>query len=186
MNLRLIQILFLAALFAGAVSVGYSQSPSDLPDASLRSPRSDRGEGPFGLRDMLAKQRAERDKKDHEAMLERGDEALRLTKQLEVSFSQNNGFSEVDRVRLESLEKVVTKIRKELGGDDDAEEGPNWIKSEDVPKPSTMEEAFKFLRSTTVKLVDELKKTTRFSISAAAIQSSNTVIKLARFLRLRK
>jgi hypothetical protein len=34
--------------------------------------------------------------------------------------------------------------------------------------------------------VDELKKTTRFSISAIAIQSSNTVLKLVRFLRLRK
>lgn len=135
---------------------------------------------------MIAKQRAERDKKDHEAMLERGDEALMLTKQLEVSFTQNNGFSEADRDRLESLEKVVTKIRKELGGDDDADEGSAYVKAEDEPKPSTMEEAFKYLRTSTVKLVDELKKTTRFSISAVAIQSSNTVIKLARFLRLKK
>lgn len=186
MILRLIQLLFSTALLAAAVSVGYSQPPPDLPDASSRSPRGERGESPSGLRDLIAKQRAERDKKDHEEMLERGEEALRLTKQLETSFSQNNGFSEADRGRLESLEKVVTKIRKELGGDDDADEGATSGKSEDEPKPSTMEEAFKYLRSTTVKLVDELKKTTRFSISAVAIQSSNTVIKLARFLRLRK
>jgi hypothetical protein len=137
---------------------------------------------------MIAKQRAERDKKDHEEMLERGDEALRLTKQLEMSFEQNKGFSEADRTRLESLEKTVTKIRKELGGDDDVDDdkGPVYMKAEDEPRPSTMEEAFKYLRSTTIKLVDELKKTTRFSISAAAIQSSNTVLKLVRFLRFKK
>jgi hypothetical protein len=185
MALRLTNLLFLIVVI-GAATVAFSQPP-DMPDASTRAPgTARRADSPFALRDMIAKQRAERDKKDHETMLERGDEALRLTKQLEVSFQKNNSFSETDREKLESLEKVVSKIRKELGGDDDSDEGANSGTSEDEPKMSTMEEAFKYLRSTTVKLVDELKKTTRFSISAAAIHSSNTVIKLARFLRLRK
>ena len=145
---------------------------------------------PTGLKEMMAKQRAERDKKDHEEMLERGDEALRLAKQLEASFSQNKTFSQQDRVKLESLEKVVTKIRRELGGDDDdagdGSDDANYLKAADEPKPSNMEEAFRYLQSTTIKLVDELKKTTRFSISAIAIQSSNTVLKLIRFVRLKK
>ena len=185
MAIRVTQVLFLAVVLVGTTSIAYSQLP-DMPDASSPSPRSRRPDIPFGLKDIQAKQRAARAKKDHEEMLERGDEALRITNQLEVSFSQHSGFSEADRARLESLEKVVTKIRRELGGDDDADEGPNSIQSGEEPKPSTMEEAFKYLRSTTIKLVDELKKTSRFSISAVAIQSSNTVIKLARFLRLKK
>ena len=187
MAIRLTHLLFLVVVVIGSAADAFSQQLPDIPDASTRAPGAPRrADSPFGLRDMIAKQRAERDKKDHEMMLERGDEALRLTKQLEVSFEQNNGFSASDRERLESLEKVVSKIRKELGGDDDSDDGANAEKSEDEPRPSSMEEAFKYLRSTTVKLVDELKKTTRFSISAAAIHSSNTVIKLARFLRLRK
>jgi hypothetical protein len=60
------------------------------------------------------------------------------------------------------------------------------MKPVDEPRPSTIEEAFRYLQSTTVKLVDELKKTTRFSISVIAIQSSNNVLKVIKFLRLRK
>jgi hypothetical protein len=44
----------------------------------------------------------------------------------------------------------------------------------------------KSFRAAAVGLFDELKKTTRFTISAAAIQSANAVVKLARFLRISK
>lgn len=179
-------VLFSAILCGGAVVV-YSQP--ELPDASNRSGRPRRDDTPMGLKEMLAKQRLEREKKEHEEMLERGDEALRLAKQLENSFEQSNAISQQDKNRLESLEKVVTKIRKELGGDDDElddRDSPGYMQPADEPKPSSLQEGFKYLQSMTIKLVDELKKTTRFSISAAAIQSSNTVLKLVRFLRLRK
>ena len=42
------------------------------------------------------------------------------------------------------------------------------------------------LKTSTAKLVDELKKTTRFSLSATAIQTSNAVLTVARFMRIRK
>ena len=178
-------IVFGVLLIGGSITV-YAQS--NLPDASTPGPnRRNRDDMPHGVKEMMARQRAERDKKEHEAMLERGDEALRLAKQLEASFSQNKTVSQQDRGKLESLEKVVTKIRRELGGDDD-ESGndANYVKPADEPRPSNIEEAFKYLQSTTIKLVDELKKTTRFSISVIAIQSSNSVLKLVRFLRLKK
>jgi hypothetical protein len=184
MIVRFSKLIIFVSLFCGlAIFV----SGQDLPDASSRSGRDRKQDLPVGLKEMLAKQKAERDKKDHEEMLERGEEALRLANQLETSFEQKKEFSQLERSKLESLEKVVTKIRRELGGDDDgdiddAADNP----SDDEPKPSTVEEAFKYLQSTTVKLVDELKKTTRFSISAVAIQSSNTVLKLVRFLRIKK
>jgi hypothetical protein len=179
------RILILAVLLLTAAAV--ESHAQDLPDASSRSGRSRRDDQPLGLKEMMAKQKVERERKEHEEMLERGDEALRLTKQLEMSYEQNNGFSSQDRSRLESLEKVVAKIRKELGGDDDNEsDNVNDAKPVDEPRPSTMEEAFDYLKSTTVKLVDELKKTTRFSVSVVAIQTSNSVLKLVRFLRLKK
>ena len=181
---RFIHLILFATLLGAVATVAYSQP--ELPDASVRSPRQRKEDLPMGLREMLAKQKADRDKKDHEELLERGDEALKLAKQLENSFVENKGFSQQDRAKLESLEKVVGKIRKELGGDDGDDGDAVAIEPGTEPRPSTIEEAFKYLESTTVKLVDELKKTTRFSISAVAIQSSNTVLKLVRFLRLRK
>lgn len=182
---RFAKYFVLAALMCGlGIAVNAQQ---DSPDASSRSGRQPKEDLPLGLKEMLAKQKAERDKKDHEEMLERGEEALRLANQLETSFEQKKEFSQQDKSRLESLERVVTKIRKELGGDDDGDgDDTAYVQPADEPKPSTVEEAFKYLQSTTAKLVDELKKTTRFSISAVAIQSSNTVLKLVRFLRIKK
>lgn len=157
------------------------------PDASDSLPTRRRPPDPStSLKSMIAKQQADRDKRDHREMLERGEQALRLANQLGAAFDQNKKLSSEDKVRLESLQQVVEKIRKELGGDDDddVEDIRNHAVAED--KPSTIEDAFKFLHSTTVRLVDELKKTTRFSISAIAIQSSNSVIKIVKFLRFRK
>ena len=184
MAVRFTHLIILAVLFVGSAVVVFSQPP-DLSDASVRSPRDRKTDLPAGVKEMIAKQKAERERKDHEAMLARGEEALRLTKQLENAFATTGELSQQDKSRLESLEKVVAKIRKELGGDDDdADIGA--IQGSEEPRPSNFQEAFKYLQSTTVKLVDELKKTTRFSISAVAIQSSNTVLKLVRFLRIRK
>ena len=177
-------VLFILLLTAAA-GVCYGQS--DLPDASSRTPGRPRNDdASVNVKEMLARQRAERDKKDYDEMLKRGDEALRIAKQLENSFEQNKAFSSDDRTRLEALEKVVVKIRKELGADEDSETDDAFTQGEEEPKPSNLEEGFKYLQSTTMKLVDELKKTTRFSISVVAIQTSNNVLKLVRFLRLKK
>ncbi len=121
-------------------------------------------------------------KKDHEEMLKRGEEAALLSEQLENAFEQNKELSRQDRQKLESLEKIVHKIRKELGGDDDGEEDAALGSG---AKPSTPREAFNILKAATLKLVGELKKTSRFSISVMAIQSSNSVLRLVKFLRLR-
>jgi len=181
---RFSRVIILMLLLAAA---GFAQA--ELPDATSRTPGRPRSDdASMNIKEMLARQKAERDKKDYDEMLKRGEEALRIAKQLENSFEQNKGFSSDDKMRLDSLEKVVTKIRKELGGDDDGEteESTFTQPAEAGPKPSNLEEGFKYLQSTTVKLVDELKKTTRFSISVVAIQTSNNVLKLVRFLRLKK
>ena len=176
----------LALLLLGASEV-FAQPDTSFPgDASSRSGRPRRTDPPKGFKEMLAKQRAERDKRDHRQMLERGEAALRLAQQLENSFANNKTISDEDKARLRSLEDVVIKIRKELGGDDDGVDPVTFANDDAVDeRPSNVEEAFKFLQSTTVKLVDELKKTTRFTISAVAIQSSNSVLKLVKFLRFR-
>ena len=132
------------------------------------------------VKEMLAKAQSEREKKEHEELLERADTALELSDELEKVFEEGQHLA-VDDKRLVELEKVVKKIRDDLGGDDDEEEESNA----DDERPKDVKGAFLALRKSTLKMVDEVKKTTRFSISVAAIRSSNNVLKLVRFLRLR-
>ncbi len=125
----------------------------------------------------------EQRKKEHDEMLKRGEKALELSEQLERAFSQNNTLSPQDMEKLEGLEKIVKKIRSDLGGDDDDDGGDDQPEAARTDKPVDLVDGFKILQSNTVKLVNELKKTSRFSISAVAIQSSNSILKIVRFLR---
>ena len=134
---------------------------------------------PDSIKENLAKGRIDQEKKEHEELLKRGDEALKLSEDIEKSFAANNKLSSEDFKKLDRLEKIVKKIRTELGGDDD----------DDITEdktPSTLENAFKSLQENTVKLVDELQKSTRYSISVIAIESSNVLLKVVKFLRFKK
>lgn len=150
-------------------------------DASNRIPgNKDDGQKdePKSFTELMAKQRIEQAKKDYEEMLKRADSALLLTEQLGNSYEKTGSVS---RQKLDEVEKMVVKIRKELGAEGDEDET-----DADGPQPSTIGDALKYLQKTTAALADQLKKSTRFTISAAAIQSSNGILKVVRFLRLRK
>lgn len=133
------------------------------------------------VKEMIAKQQSEREKKEYEELLERAEVALQLSDDLEKSFDQGQQLPADDK-RLVELEKVVKKIRDDLGGDDDEDEDESAAANEG---PKDVKDAFLALRKTTLKMVDEVRKTTRFSISVAAIRSSNNVLKLVRYLRFR-
>lgn len=147
-------------------------------NAESRDGRTFKEELPKNVQETFAKHRIAQQKKDYEEMLERGEEALKLSEQLESSFDQNQQLVEEDFQRLERLESLLKKIRKDLGGDDDD--------VEDEKKPDNLGNAVKSLRETTLLLYDELKKTTQYSISAVAIQSSNAVLRIVKFVRFWK
>lgn len=160
-------------------------SSSIYPD----SKDSDKTDQPKSVRELLDKARIQKEKKDFETMLSRGDEALKISEELEESLENTSQFTDKDLTKLESLEKIVKKIRGELGGNDEDDVGfsnETFIAQPNVIRPGSVAEGFKALKNTTLMLVDELKKTSRFTISAAAIQSTNTVLRLARFLRFKK
>ena len=164
-----------------------AQQPSTTPPKSKLSIKEERDDDtPPSVSEMVEKQRILRQKKEYDEMLKRGEEALKLSEELEESFNDRETISNVDLQKLEALEKVVGKIRDELGGDDDDD---GMLKDSTASENNARRDAvsaFKYLRDSTVKLVDELKKSSRFSISVAAIESSNAVIRIARFLRLKK
>lgn len=172
---KTLQTFFTAFLIFGATVFANAQGA----EASTRSGVPQKEDLPSGIKESLAKQRIEREKKDYKEMLERSEEALKLSEQLEKSYAEHNQFSVEDQKKLERLEKVVKKIRNEMGGGDDDDE-------ETVEKPSSIANALSSLKEGTSKLVEELKKTSRYSVSVIAVQSSNALINVVRFLRFRK
>ena len=171
---------FLRLLFILSVSLTINGVIVAQEAAQSRSGETSKEDYPKGIQESLVKQRIDREKKDFAEMLARGEEAVKLGGELEKSFLQNNQLSTDDRKKLDRLEKLVKKIRSELGGGDDEE----TVVIDD--KPLSMQNAFQALQNTSIKLAGELKKTTRHTISVVAVESSNLLLKVVRFLRFDK
>jgi hypothetical protein len=157
---------------------------SQLPDASTRNGKPQPEELPKNIQETLAKQRIAQEKKDYEELLERSREAVKLSEELEKSFTSSNQISSEDQKKLDRLEKLVKKIRNDLGGDDDGEADIKEKIKDD--QPSTVGNAFKTLQSNAAQLFTEIKKSTRYSVSVIAIQTSNALLKLVKFIRFGK
>ena len=173
--------IFLTSVFilAGSVLVS-AQAEDRFPDEHSRRREAP---PPANVREMLERMRIDKEKKDHDEMITRGEEVIKLADQLEKSFDDRGQLSEADRAKLQSIEKDVKKIRSELGGNDDADD-----EAKETEAPSgglTVSSAVSSLKSTSAALLQELKQSSRFSISVPAIEASNATLKLARFL-LRK
>jgi hypothetical protein len=169
------QLIFVFFLFATAVVCVNGQI--NLPDASTPSGKTDQSKEdmPKSVKESLAKNRIDREKKDYEELIERGKEAAKLSAELGNSFDKQNKLSFEDRKKIDRLEKLVKKIRKELGGDDDSDS--------DETVPPTMDKAVKILQEKTAFLLDELKKCTPYSISVVAIENSNALLKIVSFIQ---
>jgi len=154
-------------------------------DADNRSlgQKSD-SDAPTSLREMQKKLQIAEEKKEYDEMLDRAQQAAKISQDLEQSLNGRPALSRSDIEKLENLEKLVKKVRNELGGDNDDDQ--NAEDADDDPSPRTPADAVKALQSLTSKMLDELKKTTRFGVSVAAIQSSNAVLKVVRFLKFSK
>jgi len=172
---KTVALFFLFATVALAASVSCAQSTDPRP---LLPGREDSDSRPKTVEETLEKMRIDKDKKDHEQMVTRGEEVLKLTEQIEKSYASNGKLSGDDYSKIANVEKLVKKIRDELGGDGDTDDD-----KDDNVKLTTTASGMKSLRDMTSKMIDELKKTTRFSISLCAIQTTNAVLRIARFLK---
>ena len=157
----------------------FSVSTNAQIDASTRNGKPVKEAIPQNIRESLKKLEFERMRKDFEEMLENGEQAVKLTEEVEYSFNKNNKLTSNEIQKLEKIEKLLKKIRKELGGDDDDGE----VK---IEKPITIKSAISTLKETSANLYAELKKTSRYTISAVAIQSSNKLIDIVRYIRFWK
>jgi septal ring factor EnvC (AmiA/AmiB activator) len=158
---------------------------SQIDAASPNGKPQQKEDLPKNIKETMAKQRIEREKKEYEELLQRSEEAVKLSEELEKSFANSNQISAEDQKKLDRLEKLVKKIRSELGADDDDGER-EAAEKEKVEKPSTMVNAFKTLQTNAAQLFNEIKKSTRYSVSVIAIQTSNALLKLVKFIRFGK
>jgi hypothetical protein len=133
---------------------------------------------PQNIKETLAKQRIESEKKEYDKLIENGEEAVKMSVELQKSFAKNNKLTSKDQDKLKDLEKLLKKIRKDLGGDSGGD-----VETDD--KPNSLELAMNTLTKTTVGLYEEIKKNSRYTISAVAIKSSNTILSIVKFLRFR-
>lgn len=181
MILNLVRLIFFTLLIVAANVCVNAQG--DATTASGK-PNSNKEDYPKSIKESLAKQRIETEKKDFEQLIERSEEVAKLSFELEKSFAQNNSLTPEDQKKLNRVEKLVKKIRSEIGADDDGDVEIDETVTEE--KPSNVLNALKSLQSTTGRLVAELKKQTRHTVSVVAIQSSNVLLRVVRFIKFRK
>jgi hypothetical protein len=174
--------IFLAAVL-GVGSFSVHAQNADGRGSIIPKANDDDDDKPKSFKETLVKLRIDKEKKEYDEMLGRGEEALKLSEELEKAYDQNGRLNANEINKLATVEKLVKKIRSELGGDDDDDSDPD-NKPAAVQPPLDQKSAVRSFRSTTVRLLEELKKTTRFTVSAAAIQTTNAVLRLAKFLRI--
>lgn len=172
---------FYIAIIFILVTVGLGLAQSPVEDGRGIMPKPDDPNGPSkNVKEMLDKMKIDEEKKDYDQMIDRGDQVLKLSDEVKKEFASNGSLTNDQRIKLDGIEKLVKKIRGELGGDDTDElDSKDEL---DLP-PSDQADAINKLPKLASRMVDELKKTTRFSISAAAIESSNSLLRVVRFLR---
>ena len=181
MIVNLIRIIFVSFIFiAGNVCVN-AQGDAATPGGK---PNQNKEDYPKSIKESLAKQRIATKKKEFEELLAHGEEVSKLSFQIEESFAQNNFLTAEDEKKLNRVEKLVKKIRSEIGAEGVSDDEIFEFVAEE--KPSNVLSALKSLQTTTVKLVAELKKHTRHSVSVIAIQSSNILLKVVKFIRFNK
>jgi hypothetical protein len=175
---NLTRFLFVFAICLGAALCCAAQAGADN-QTSVIPRQSEPNDRPRNIKESLEKMRIEKEKRDFERMIERGEEAVRITEELEVSFEKKGRLTEKEMAKLAAIEKLAKQIRSDLGGDDDKKE-----QVRPHGESFSFMDAIRSLRSSTQDLFCELKKSSRFTVSAAAIQSSNAVLRLARFIRI--
>ncbi len=169
------KLLLSFSIFIFLVAAGASDAHAQrwgFPDPMRDEPP------PRSLLESMEKMRIEDAKKEHAEMLKRSEEAMKLAADLEQQMAANGKLSETEREKLAEVEKLIKKIRSDLGArDGDPDE------DDESETPSTVEDAVGSLKRSSASLYDELKNSSRFTVSVPAIQKTNSILKVTRFLR---
>ena len=170
---KMLLVLTLMFLFGG-LSFAQSDSPNSKPDPTKNM------DLPDGIRENLAKTRLKAEQEEYKELIKKSEEAAKISQELTETYKENQKLLPDDAKKIERLEKVVKKIRQELGAEDDNDSDA------DIAKPSTLMNTLATIKDKTADLLSELKKTSRYSVSVVAIESSNALLRLVRFIKFIK
>jgi light-regulated signal transduction histidine kinase (bacteriophytochrome) len=173
--------LKLSLLFAFCFLSAFAVQAQDLEQCAYVDEFPRKEPLPDSIRERMITLCIEARKKEFDELVKRSEEIAKLSKEIGDSFAENEQLSDADRDKLKEVEDLLKKVRDELRADDD----DGGEEAEDEEPSSTMQ-AIQNLQENASKLLEEIKKTTRHTVSAAAIQSSNAVKKLIKFLRFGK
>lgn len=177
--MRFLKFVFVFLICAAAYTQIYAQTDASSPSGRPTSAKED--DMPEGFREGLAKRRIKAEEEEYEELLQRGEEAVKISDEIAKNYEAHKNLTAEDTKKIDRLEKVVKKIRQDLGAKDD-----DGIDEEKAEAPSSLQNVINNIKETTADLLSELKKTTRHSISVVAIQSSNSLLKLVRFAKFNK
>jgi hypothetical protein len=183
--LRVFLLLSLLLVIGGAVSVSAQRSAEDNTSSKPQLGKDEedsfcRKTGDQVFDEMRLKLCYKQQQKEFQELLNNGEEAAKLSGELETSFEKSSALSAEDQKKLDRLEKLTKKIRNSLGGENDEDDDAS------ADKPLSLKDAFVTLNEKASNLVSDLKKTTRYSISVVSIQGSNAVLRLVRYIRFGK
>ena len=167
---------FLLIVLVGLPISSAAQIGEQCPQLESALPRRQMGVEGRTIREQLIKMCIKDNKKDFEELVERTETISKLSDEIKASFETNQRLSDADVAKLKEVEDLVKKVRSELRAEDDDED--------DELKPENLMDAVGKLQEQAGSLLTEIKKTTRFSVSLIAVQSSNSVMRIVKFLRL--
>jgi membrane-associated HD superfamily phosphohydrolase len=153
------------------------------PDGSRSNDPLNKEDLPDAFKETLAKQRIKEEEKEFQTLVQRSEEAFKLSEELSKDFDSKHKLSAEDIKKVDQLEKVVKKIRQDLGAKNDDGSDDDDLTDSPADKPSSLVSALKNIKDTTGDLLAEVKKATRHSISVVAIQSSNSLLRMVRFVK---
>ena len=179
MSFRFLKFLFVIIFCATAYTEVCAQADTGMPIGKPSAASMD--DMPDSFKEGLAKQRIKAEEKEYKELIQNGEEAVKLSDEISKNYESHKNLTADDTKKIDRLEKVVKKIRQDLGAKDEAD--PDEEKSD---SPLSLKSALSGIKETTSDLLSELKKTTRHSISVVAIQSSYTLLKLVRFAKFNK
>lgn len=183
-----LRIVFFAIILTPVLGVesafaqrGQSQQTdikNKMPDATERPEKTYSPGDP--MLENLMKMRIRAEEKEHAEFVGRGAEVARLTEQISRSFAESGAIVR-DLDKLNQLEKVVKKIRKNMGGSDDDKKDDNYETPES--NPATIAEAVTKLAEIGADLSESVKTSSRYTVSADSINNANELLELINFIR---
>src|SRR5438270_11937338 len=99
-------LIWTAVLICSCAIAAFGQEA----DARFPGQQKNTEDQPVGIRETREKMRIDQEKKEYQEMVDRSQQALKLSQDIEKSFEQQSTLTRADQEKLDELEKLVQKV----------------------------------------------------------------------------